>query len=519
MQLRRPSRAKVNGYAIPLLAALPLILSSGSVSGVSSAAGQDPIDVRILETQTGSLVAAQPGTPTPTGTAGLSLPGEAGQPPTVVVTSPKGERMVTESGPGAHDIPATAVQAYQRAAAILAEVDPSCRMPWTLLAAIGRVESDHGRYGGAILGVDGVSSPLIFGLPLNGVGPVAEIADTDGGRLDDDTVWDRAVGPMQFIPSTWAIAGVDADGDDVRSPHDIHDAALAAAVYLCADSTDIASPDGMSAAIHRYNHSDAYVALVMAYEQAYRTGDFTVTTPTTTSPGSADFEAVMLSPEVATQATQDATKATAAVKKHRKSTGTQVDMTGSPTDRPAVDAGTVPLAAPQPTAPVPSTQPGPPRPTPTETPVVEEPTPTHVPTAGPASTFPETPAAGPSSSPTATPPGTTPSSSPSTPPATGSDPSPSGTPSSGPTSGPTTGPTTGPTDGPTSGPTTGATQPSPSTGPDPAPGTTDPAPANPTVDPTPTPTQDPPATQDPPPSQTPDPPATQEPPAEPAPAP
>ena len=37
--------------------------------------------------------------------------------------------------------------------------------------------------------------------------------DTDGGELDKDTVYDRAVGPMQFIPSTWAVVKVDADGD------------------------------------------------------------------------------------------------------------------------------------------------------------------------------------------------------------------------------------------------------------------------------------------------------------------
>ena len=43
----------------------------------------------------------------------------------------------------------------------------------------------------------------ILGPVLNGVGDVAAIPDTDGGRWDGDTTWDRAVGPMQFIPSSW----------------------------------------------------------------------------------------------------------------------------------------------------------------------------------------------------------------------------------------------------------------------------------------------------------------------------
>ena len=45
--------------------------------------------------------------------------------------------------------------------------------------------------------------------------------------------YDRAVGPMQFIPSTWSVIGVDGDNDGKRNPQDIDDAALATAVYLC----------------------------------------------------------------------------------------------------------------------------------------------------------------------------------------------------------------------------------------------------------------------------------------------
>lgn len=212
------------------------------------------------------------------GPADVIVPEGAEAPPTTLAT-PKGSRAVRALDLRDSDIPLTALLAYQRAADILAEVQPTCELPWTLLAAIGRVESNHGRYAGATLNTDGVSTPQMVGVALNGDGPVARIPDTDGGRLDQDTRWDRAVGPMQFIPSTWEVVGVDGDGDGVRSIHDIDDAALAAGVYLCAGSDDLREAAAMEAALFRYNDSDTYVALVMAYEEAYRNGDFTIETP------------------------------------------------------------------------------------------------------------------------------------------------------------------------------------------------------------------------------------------------
>lgn len=197
-----------------------------------------------------------------------------------VTTSPTSVRTsVLASPPGSHDIPAAALDAYHRAADVLAQAAPRCRLGWSLLAAIGKVESDHGRYAGSVLGADGVSRPSIFGLPLNGVGPVAVVRDTDDGALDGDTTWDRAVGPMQFLPGTWALAGVDGDGDGRRSPHDLDDAALAAGVYLCAGTSGLDGTAGMHAAALRYNHSEAYATKVLAYERLYRNGDYAVSSP------------------------------------------------------------------------------------------------------------------------------------------------------------------------------------------------------------------------------------------------
>ena len=176
------------------------------------------------------------------------------------------------SAVAANGIPKAAFRAYRTAEATMGIADPSCRLSWGLLAGIGRIESDHGRFGGAVVARNGQSTPQIVGLPLNGVGAVAAIADTDNGRLDGDRRWDRAVGPMQFIPSTWTIVGVDGDADGRRNPHDLDDAALAAAAYLCAGDRDLSTAQGVHDALFSYNHSQESVALVSAVAHAYESG-------------------------------------------------------------------------------------------------------------------------------------------------------------------------------------------------------------------------------------------------------
>jgi hypothetical protein len=96
--------------------------------------------------------------------------------------------------------------------------------------------------------------------------------DTDGGRLDRDTVYDRAVGPMQFIPSTWRVVGADADGDGVKNPQDMADAATSTAIYLCSGPGDLTNPGDLHGAIMRYNASDSYVQMVIALAATYRLG-------------------------------------------------------------------------------------------------------------------------------------------------------------------------------------------------------------------------------------------------------
>lgn len=169
-------------------------------------------------------------------------------------------------------VPARALQAYAGAELAQRVDTPDCRLSWTTLAGIARVESDHGTLGRAALDADGVSRPRIVGVPLDGSAGVREIADTDGGALDGDARYDRAVGPLQFLPTTWEAYGADGNGDGVRDPHQIDDAARGAAAYLCADGRDTADGAGWWDGVLAYNRSGEYARLVWAAADRYATG-------------------------------------------------------------------------------------------------------------------------------------------------------------------------------------------------------------------------------------------------------
>jgi hypothetical protein len=191
-------------------------------------------------------------------------------PPVVVVVPaqppvPVGNVVVSYVG----GIPAVVLAAYRDAAAQLAQSQQGCHLPVPLLAAIGKVESGHAR--GGRVDANGTAVPPILGPVLNGAG-FAAIPDTDHGVLDGDPVWDRAVGPMQFIPSTWRRWAVDGNHDGIADPENVYDASLAAARYLCADGRDLSTAAGTQSAILSYNYSDAYLRLVSAWLAAYQGG-------------------------------------------------------------------------------------------------------------------------------------------------------------------------------------------------------------------------------------------------------
>jgi hypothetical protein len=189
--------------------------------------------------------------------------------PAQVAEQPAAPALIT--GLAANGIPNVALNAYRVAAARMGTATPSCGIDWSLLAGIGRIESNHGRFRGAVLNSDGTSTPRILGPALDGV-QFAFIRDTDRGQWDGDATYDRAVGPMQFIPATWRAYGIDADGTGSADPFNINDAGLGAAHYLCVAGGDLRTDAGRRKAVMAYNHSDSYVNEVLALARAYATG-------------------------------------------------------------------------------------------------------------------------------------------------------------------------------------------------------------------------------------------------------
>ncbi len=161
----------------------------------------------------------------------------------------------------ASGVPARALAAYAGAAIAKADAMPSCGLGWTTLAAIGLIESDHGRHGGSSVGDDGAVTPPIFGVALDGAA-TAHIPDSDGGAIDGDAEFDRAVGPMQLIPQTWRNWHIDGSGDGVEDPQNIDDAVVATSNYLCRASGDMVGRDGWRAGVGAYNSSEAYIRRV-----------------------------------------------------------------------------------------------------------------------------------------------------------------------------------------------------------------------------------------------------------------
>ncbi|MFG2331286.1 lytic murein transglycosylase [Streptomyces sp. NPDC048604] len=186
------------------------------------------------------------------------------------------------TGPAEAGIPATVLAAYKRAEVALQASDPGCHIPWQLLAGIGKVESGQAR--GGRVDANGTTLSPILGPVLNGVG-FANISDTDDGAYDGDTTHDRAVGPMQFIPSTWATWGRDANGDGRKDPNNIYDAAQAAALYLCAADRDLAVKADLDKAILSYNRSTEYLHTVLSWFEYYKRGSHQVPDGTGVLPG------------------------------------------------------------------------------------------------------------------------------------------------------------------------------------------------------------------------------------------
>lgn len=189
--------------------------------------------------------------------------------PPATRTTPGGGVAVVPAG-AVGGVPALVYAAYQRASAASALTAPGCHLPVSLLAAIGKVESGHAR--GGRVDATGTTPHPILGPTLDGSPGLAAITDTDGGLFDGDVRWDRAVGPMQFIPGTWRRWADDGNGDGNANPHNVFDASGTAGRYLCADGRDLATEDGLRTAILSYNNSPSYLRIVRTWMVVYDRG-------------------------------------------------------------------------------------------------------------------------------------------------------------------------------------------------------------------------------------------------------
>ncbi|MBV9594977.1 MAG: lytic murein transglycosylase [Actinobacteria bacterium] len=294
-------------HAVVLLLALLVALGLATSSRGDSAGAMGNAMGNRNRAAPAALTAIPPGSAQrPDWASGLDAMKDGQRPPPVAAASPPASPPTASASSLAADgIPATALDAYKRAGASVARTDPGCGLPWSLLAAIGRVESDHGRFHGSVLLVDGTSVPPVIGIALDGTRS-ALVADTDHGRLDGDPIYDHAIGPMQFIPATWARYGADGNGDGRADAFNIYDAALAAGRYLCLAGGVLTDEPGMARAVFAYNHVASYVSEVLALQLAYAGGVAAVLPPMTSPPVSLAPSASAIPPATSAPSTPPA---------------------------------------------------------------------------------------------------------------------------------------------------------------------------------------------------------------------
>ena len=279
--------------------ALLAVTAPGSPAGLVTSS--EPVDVVVAPEEESS-------TAFPTGEIGyepsesvsVEVPSVAGRDLAAASSTVVTRMQSLEAG----DISDRALGSYTFAAQAMQKADPDCAVSWSTLAAIGRIESAHGTKDGARLRDSGVADPAIRGAALNGRGDTAKVKDTDEGRFDQDLRWDRAVGPMQLLPSTWSYVGVDGDGNGKRTPDDLDDASLAVGVYLCAaadkaaekaakrGATSFDESDAMRKALAWFNPSPAYGALARRLDRDYL--DAYGVTPYSAAPDGVSLQAISL---------------------------------------------------------------------------------------------------------------------------------------------------------------------------------------------------------------------------------
>ncbi len=272
MRARRTSRSPAFGIAV----ITPLVFA-GAVGGAPYIFPNTPSAVRAAITP---VAAVSPSGPD------MSGPGVivAQHPPTsfhiaaATISAPPPPKIV--NAPGALGIPTIALSAYRNAEMKMAAEAPGCGVSWNLLAGIGRIESGHAN-GGAV-DAHGTAVAPIYGPALDGTLPGNEVIVQNSGG--GGVTYARAMGPMQFLPGTWARYAADGKGDGAPNPQNLFDSTLAAARYLCSGGLNLRDANGVMAAILRYNNSMPYAQNVLGWAAAYATGVVPVDLPPIVGP-------------------------------------------------------------------------------------------------------------------------------------------------------------------------------------------------------------------------------------------
>ncbi|HSN44295.1 MAG TPA: lytic murein transglycosylase [Propionibacteriaceae bacterium] len=264
LSVPQPSPAVTSTPAAILTPALPNPTISGAL-------GVPPPASTTAPSPPASTTAPSPSRPTPT--ASRSSASATSRAPTPSMNPSQENPVVVDpewlaSTSAKAGLTAEAMRAYAAAELRLTVEKPGCHVAWNTLAGVGWVESQNGTFAGHWVKANGDLDSPIIGPALDGT-RFASIPDTDGGEFDGDTVWDRAVGPMQFLPGTWNAWGRDGSGDGVANPQNLDDAALAAASYLCANGGDLTTPAGWTNAVFSYNRSEDYVTTVLEAAEVY----------------------------------------------------------------------------------------------------------------------------------------------------------------------------------------------------------------------------------------------------------
>lgn len=277
------SRRPAGRFVLPTLLLLGMVAAATAAGAYAVPAGAPH------PAAAASTGPAQVGGPAPTlapvDPSAAPVPSSAGAPVPTATPGPAGgltrpaDALAGWAGrlAGPLSIPVPALEAYGYAQLAVDRSTPNCHLGWTTLAGIGKVESNHGSAGSATLLPDGRALPPIIGPALDGTNGTVLVRDTDQGRYDGDKVYDRAIGPMQFLPSTWARYGTDADGDGTADPNDVDDAAMTAGRYLCAANRDLGHPGDWWTAVLTYNAVSDYALRVFDAANGYGETSRTVT--------------------------------------------------------------------------------------------------------------------------------------------------------------------------------------------------------------------------------------------------